>query len=736
MVINPGRAATASLLAPLLLAVPVPAVAAPGAGPLLHYRLTETTSGAVAVDSSGHGRHGTVSGAAAWGGAQGLAFDGTSTFVSAPADLMAGLDAITVSFDVRVDPAQATPYFLYGFGNTAGAHGNGYLFATGDHLRTAITAGNWSGEQNTRRDPAHRLPRGVWKHVTYTQAGGVGVLYQDGTEIGRNTAVTVTPGAIGGGSTTANYLGRSLYAADRLFHGAMRDFRVYDRALDRAEVAELARPYNEELVAGALTLGDTTGLTADLALPATNALGAGVAWTSSDPSVITDRGVVTRPAPGAPAGRAELTAVIGAGPVSRTVRFRVSVRPLPRDRAAVTEAAAALTVHDLDEVRGNLTLPATGLYGTGVSWRSSDPAVITPTGEVRRGRHVQRVRLTATVTRGDARTRRTFLATVLPRPRQEPLAGYLFSYFTGEGTADGEQVHFALSRGNDPLHWDELNGGAPVLTSTLGERGLRDPFIIRSPEGDKFYQIATDLRIYGNGDWDAAQRHGSRSIMVWESVDLVHWTDQRLVQVSPETAGNTWAPEAYYDTALGAYVVFWASKLYAADDPQHTGASYNRMMYATTRDFHTFSTPAVWKDPGYSVIDSTVVRDGDTYYRFTKDERNPSSTTPCSKFIIAERSAALLDPEWDLVAECIGSGALARGEGPLVFRSNTERKWYLFIDEFGGRGYVPFETTDLASGVWTVSADYALPARPRHGTVLPVTATEYAAVRAAYSAGS
>ena len=105
----------------------------------------------------------------------------------------------------------------------------------------------------------------------------------------------------------------------------------------------------------------------------------------------------------------------------------------------------------------------------------------------------------------------------------------------------------ALSRGNDPLHWRELNAGKPVLTSSLGEKGLRDPFVIRSPKGDKFYLIATDLRMYRNssGTWDQVQRTGSKSIMVWESTDLVHWTDQRLAKVSPDTAGNTWAPEAY-----------------------------------------------------------------------------------------------------------------------------------------------------------------------------------------------
>jgi beta-xylosidase len=313
-------------------------------------------------------------------------------------------------------------------------------------------------------------------------------------------------------------------------------------------------------------------------------------------------------------------------------------------------------------------------------------------------------------------------------------AGYLFAYFTGEGTADGEQIRYALSRGNDPLHWRELNAGQPVLTSTIGEKGLRDPFVIRSPKGDKFYLIATDLRMYRNssGSWDDVQRHGSKSVMIWESTDLVHWTDQRLVKVAPDNAGNTWAPEAYWDDSLGEYVVFWASKLYADDDPEHTGSTYNRMMYATTKDFRTFSDPKVWDDPGYSVIDSTVVKYKDTYYRYTKDERDPSSSSPCSKFITGEKSTSLTSTSYDFVSECIGSGAIERGEGPTVFKSNTEKKWYLFVDEYGLRGYVPFETTDLDSGRWTPSTDYQLPASPRHGTVLPVTQAEYDRLLAAY----
>ncbi|MFJ4623535.1 family 43 glycosylhydrolase [Streptomyces sp. NPDC088812] len=315
-------------------------------------------------------------------------------------------------------------------------------------------------------------------------------------------------------------------------------------------------------------------------------------------------------------------------------------------------------------------------------------------------------------------------------------AGYLFVYFTGEGTADGEQIRYALSRGNDPLHWRELNGGRPVLTSTIGERGLRDPFVIRSPEGDSFHLIATDLRMYrdSSGSWDEVQRHGSKSVMVWDSTDLVHWTDQRLVKVSPDTAGNTWAPEAHWDETLGEYVVFWASKLYADDDPAHTGQTYNRMLYATTKDFRAFGEPTVWHDPGHSVIDSTVIAHEGTYYRYTKDERDPSSGSPGSKFITAEKSTSLTDTAYGFVADRLGSGTVGRGEGPTVFRSNTEDKWYLFIDEYGGRGYVPFETTDLGSGRWTACAGHRLPASPRHGTVLPVTREEYDRLLAAYPA--
>ncbi|MES5820562.1 family 43 glycosylhydrolase [Streptomyces sp. RG80] len=717
------------LVAPL-----VPAQAADTAdvtdGLALWYKL-DASSGTTVTDASGNGRDGTVNGTAGWTGTgQGLAFNGSDTYIKVPNDVMKGMNSISVSMDVQMDESQVGPYFIYGFGNTTSGAGNGYLFATGNSLRTAIASGNWSTEQNTRPTDSHNLTRSVWKQLTYTQTGNTAVLYEDGVEVGRNTSVTITPGSIGSGTTTANYIGKSVYTSDKLFKGKIRDFRIYDRALAGSEVEQLSLPIAEEGLAAdkaALTLGDTSAVTADLSLPKTGTAGGStITWDSDNTDVVSDSGAVTRPAAGQPNGHATLTATLKKGPLSATKTFEVTVLPAFDDTTAVQRAAEALTVHNLDDVRGNLTLPATGDLGTEVFWSSANPDVVSAEGVVHRPAHGEgsaTAELTATVTKGDATKTRVFTAKVPELPKKEALKGYMFSYFTGEGTSDGEQLYAALSKGNDPLKWRELNDGKPVLTSTLGEKGLRDPFIIRSPEGDKFYQIATDLRIYGNGDWDASQRTGSKSIMVWESTDLVHWTDQRLVKVSPDAAGNTWAPEAYYDEKLGEYVVFWASKLYTTAD--HSGDTYNRMMYATTRDFYTFSEPKVWVDRGYSVIDSTVIQHDGEYYRLSKDERNNTSSTPNSKFIFEEKSDTLRNLSWTPVAEGIGKGAMNAAEGPLVFKSNTEEKWYAFLDEFGGRGYIPFETTDLDSGNWTPSAGYDLPSKPRHGTVLPVTQAEY-----------
>ncbi|KAH8892572.1 family 43 glycosyl hydrolase [Thozetella sp. PMI_491] len=411
-----------------------------------------------------------------------------------------------------------------------------------------------------------------------------------------------------------------------------------------------------------------------------------------------------------------------------------SIRNKATPRASVNVVLSELTITNVDDVRGNLYLPE-AIGGYSVSWQSGNADVISSSGVVNRQASNVSVDLTAWIDDGGASYSRVITANVRAAATQGALEGYMFAYFTGN-TLAGENIYFAASNGNNALSWAELNGGQPILTSTLGTKGLRDPFIMRSPQGDTFYLLSTDLSIGSGTSWGDSVRFGSRYLEVWESHDLITWSAQRHVLVSPPTAGNTWAPEAFYDDDLGSYIVFWASELYAETDTNHTGSTYHRVLRSETRDFVTFSDPVIWEDSGVSRIDSTVIKAGDTYYRFTKDEGG--SATGCVD-IIQERATNLTADVsgWTLVASCIGANAgTSSVEGPTSFKSNVGDangdKYYLFVDEYSSRGYIPLETADIANPSWKVSSSFSLPTSPRHGTVLPVTAAELAALKATY----
>jgi len=110
-------------------------------------------------------------------------------------------------------------------------------------------------------------------------------------------------------------------------------------------------------------------------------------------------------------------------------------------------------------------------------------------------------------------------------------AGFLFVTFQNGRTPLSEQIYFGLSK--DGRTWTALNNGNPVLVSTLGEKGVRDPYLLRSHDNKKFYLIATDLSWALNPGGPRSIRAGSRSLMIWESTDLTHWGEPRLVKVAP-----------------------------------------------------------------------------------------------------------------------------------------------------------------------------------------------------------
>ena len=320
---------------------------------------------------------------------------------------------------------------------------------------------------------------------------------------------------------------------------------------------------------------------------------------------------------------------------------------------------------------------------------------------------------------------------------------YLFVNFVGKdnsGDLDNEKIYFSVS--SDAINWSILNGGEPVLESTLGTLGVRDPHIVRSPEDDKFYIVATDLLINKTRDWNAAQYRASKSIMIWESEDLVNWSEQREYAIGddivlengekPFNVGCVWAPESIWDEERGQYMVFWASmvcpeKPEGYDDmtsaEQKTALESNskqRIYRSYTSDFITFSTPELYIERDNHVIDTTILEQDGIYYRYSKDET--------TKRVGCEYSASL-DGPWYVTDMGIGSC-----EGPTAFKFNHENRWGLFVDSLGGgwEGYGLFAADNLYSDSYELNETTTDAGVIRHGSILPITNEEYDALIKAY----
>lgn len=393
---------------------------------------------------------------------------------------------------------------------------------------------------------------------------------------------------------------------------------------------------------------------------------------------------------------------------------------LPDHKSAVKEATAKLAVVNAEAAYGNLTLP-TNIKGATVIWTSGNEKIVTASGEVKRPKKKDaKVVLHAIIKKGEATAFKDINVRVVKAFRKAEDQAYLFVHFTFKE----EKIHFSLSKGNNALDWQELNNGKPVFTSTIGTTGLRDPYIVRSPDGDTFYLMATDLKWF-SGDKGPDRR---RYIQVWESHDLVNWSKQRDVLVSPPNVQNTYAPEAIWDDSIGAYIVFWTSKL--------DNNNYYTPMYATTRDFVTFTEAQIWQ-PDEWRIDSTVKKVGDYYYRFTKSIDKAHNN--CHD-IVEERSKDLLAPrnQWETVDYCIGAKVgLPETEAPLVFQSNpgdvNGDYYYLWAERWiPNKTYVAMRTKSFENPKWeVVPVNFPKPL-PKHGVILPITAAEAKALTAKY----
>lgn len=290
-------------------------------------------------------------------------------------------------------------------------------------------------------------------------------------------------------------------------------------------------------------------------------------------------------------------------------------------------------------------------------------------------------------------------------------AGYLFAHFRGERSNEWEQIFFAISK--DGAKWQPLNGGKSVLQSNLGEGGVRDPYIVRNPDNGMIYLIATDLCIGRNGDWGRAQRAGSKAIIVWESKDMVNWSEPRRVEVAVPNAGCTWAPEAFWDADKKEFFVFWASR------ETLNGSNRQRIYSARTKDFKTFTPAKLYIEKPNDIIDTDIVSEGGKLYRFSKDETQKS--------IILEVSDSL-EGEWKPVPGFPVKNFVGY-EGPECFRM-ADGRWCMIIDYYSrGQGYKAFFCDDLSKGDFAPSErGLEFPYRFRHGGVITLSQTEYDAL--------
>jgi alpha-L-arabinofuranosidase len=280
-----------------------------------------------------------------------------------------------------------------------------------------------------------------------------------------------------------------------------------------------------------------------------------------------------------------------------------------------------------------------------------------------------------------------------------PSTVYLFSYFRDNGQ-DG--LHLAWSL--DGLKWEAVNGGKSLLTPEVGKSKLmRDPCVTQGPDG-VFHMVWTD-------SWN------SQTIGHASTKDFIHWSAQQAIPVMTHepTAKNCWAPEVVYDSKRGVFMIFWATTLPEKfKETWFDGKNDNnhRIYVTTTRDFKSFTPAELFFNPGFNVIDSTLlVRDGRTYMIAKDETKFPQAMKNLRLAVAADLAGPYkLDP-----APINPPGDWVEGPTTLTIGDYT----YLYYDVYTKRRYGALRTRDMKT--WEdVTAQLSLPRGIRHGTAFAV----------------
>ncbi|TDO99230.1 alpha/beta hydrolase fold domain-containing protein [Flavobacterium sp. 245] len=278
--------------------------------------------------------------------------------------------------------------------------------------------------------------------------------------------------------------------------------------------------------------------------------------------------------------------------------------------------------------------------------------------------------------------------------------GYVFTYFKGNGE-DG--LHLAYSE--DGYKWTALKNDTSFLTPEVGkDKLMRDPCVIKG--GDGLYHMVWTV------SWT------DKGIGYASSKDLIHWSKQEFIPVMAheKKARNTWAPEITYDEKAKIYMIYWAStiedKFLETKSEEEKGYNH-RIYYTTTKDFKKFAKTKLLYEPGFNVIDASIVRQGNQFVMYLKDE----TRNPVKKNIKVATSEKLTGP-YSQASKAITGDYWA--EGPTAIQ--VDNNWIVYFDKYTQKKYGAVKET--SKGWEDISEQVSFPAGTRHGTVIKVSAEE------------
>ena len=258
-----------------------------------------------------------------------------------------------------------------------------------------------------------------------------------------------------------------------------------------------------------------------------------------------------------------------------------------------------------------------------------------------------------------------------------------------EPATDG--LRFIYSR--DGWKWQQVEG--VWLKPEVGnQRVMRDPSIIRTPDG-MFHLV-----------WTSSWR-GDRGFGYACSKDLVHWSEQRFIEVMKDTTTvNVWAPELFWDDVKRQAVIIWASCIPGKfPDGQEDHKNNHRLYYTTTKDFNTFAPAKLMIEPGFSCIDATLVkRAKNDYVMVLKDNTRPE------RDIKVAYAKSPYGP-WSKASEPFTGKMM---EGPTTVK--VKDGWLIYYDRYRLKDFGAHFTKDFVT-FEDVSDQVIVPNLHKHGTI-------------------